>query len=139
MQMSGLQNDLFMKQIRIMMALWLFALMAHADSKFLVFQAYDGTETPVETENLIITFGDGNLVTNKDVVLPLSEINKMFFSNTVGINDILADEADGEVSVFLPSGVECGTYHNMNIARASLHPGVYILKSRSKSVKVIIK
>ena len=63
----------------------------------------------------------------------------MFFSNTVGINDILADEADGTVRVFLPSGVEYGTFHNVGIARASLHPGVYILKTKSKSVKVIIK
>ena len=128
-----------MKRIVCIMALVLSVGMAHADFKYLVFQSYDGTETSVETESLVITFGDGNLVTNKDLVLPLSELNKMFFSNTVGINDILADEADGEVHVFLPSGVECGTYHNMNIARASLHPGVYILKSRSKSVKVIIK
>ena len=128
-----------MKRIVCIMALVLSVGMAHADFKYLVFQSYDGTETSVETESLVITFGDGNLVTNKDLVLPLSELNKMFFSNTVGINDILADEADGEVRVFLPSGVECGTYHNMNIARASLHPGVYILKTRSKSVKVIIK
>ena len=128
-----------MKRIICIVALLLFVGMARADLKYLVFQSYDGTETSVDTENLIITFGDDYLKTNKDVQLPLAQLNKMFFSDTVGINDILADEADGEVRVFLPSGVECGTFHNASIARASLHPGVYILKSRSKSVKVIIK
>ncbi len=121
------------------MALLLFVVMARADSKYLVFQTQDGTETPVATENLIITFADGMMMTNKEVELSLAQLNKMYFSNGTGINDILADEADGEVRVFTPSGIECGTFHNVSIARATLHPGVYVLKTKSKSVKVIVR
>lgn len=128
-----------MKKIRMMMALMLFAMIARADNQYLVFQTQDGTETSVTTENLVITFGDGMLLTNKELSFDVADLNKMFFMKSTGISDVLSDEADGEVTAFLPSGIECGTFHNVNIARAMLRPGVYILKSKSKSVKVIVR
>lgn len=134
-----INNKQNMKKIAIMLALLLAVAGVQADNKYLVFQRLDGTETPVASEGLVITFSDGKLVTNKELELAVSELNKMFFAESVGISELLADELNTEVRVFLPSGVECGTFHNAQIARATLRPGVYVMRTKSKSVKVIVK
>lgn len=110
---------------------------------YLTFETTDGSTQSVAVESLVITFDDGMLVANNgstEVSLPLTGLSKMYFSSaTTAISSAKAADGDGSVVVYAVSGACLGSYETSAKAKESLRSGVYILKSGSKTEKVVIR
>ncbi len=111
------------------------------DFTYLVFQTENGTTTSVDVNDLTITINGTSLVVTNGSgtqTFTLSELSKMYFSDTAGISDITNDEAE-EVEIYTPSGMSMGKFDNLLSAQNQLEKGVYIVKSNSKTSKIIVK
>lgn len=111
---------------------------------YLAFLNSEGTATFLSVESLSITITDGKLVaTNADgsQTFTLSELSKMFFTQTkdlTGVNDINTSSNE-EVEVFTTGGMKLGKFENIKSAKASLKPGLYVIKSSQKTYKIAVK
>lgn len=109
------------------------------DYPYLTFEAVDGSKTSVSVNSLTLTVKDGKL-TAGDKTFSLSELSKMYFSmeEATGIENVVSS-IEGTVEVFNLRGISMGKYNSMNEAAASLKTGVYVIKSKSKTIKVSVK
>lgn len=109
------------------------------DYPYLTFEAVDGSKTSVSVNSLTLTVMDGKL-TAGDKTFSLSELSKMYFSmeEATGIENVVSS-IEGTVEVFNLRGISMGKYNSMNEAAASLKTGVYVIKSKSKTIKVSVK
>lgn len=111
---------------------------------YLVFQNTEGTTTAFAVESLTITISEGKLVAKNaegTQSFSLGDLSKMYFTrqaDLTGISDTDTSE-DEIVEVFTTRGIKLGKYLNINEAKSSLKPGLYILKSRQKTFKITIK
>ena len=114
------------------------------DYPYLVFQNTEGTTAVLAVEQLSITISNGQLVaTNADGTqsLPLADLSKMYFTQQADLTGIsnAGTQEEEVVEVFTTGGVKLGKYLNINEAKISLKPGLYILKSKQKSFKIVVK
>ena len=113
------------------------------DYPYLVFQNIEGSTTVMAVESLTITISDGKLVaTNADGTqsFSLTDLSKMFFTQTADLTVISsAETSDEAVEVFTTGGMKLGKFQDVSTAKASLKPGLYILKSKSKTTKFLVK
>lgn len=115
------------------------------DYPYLTIQTVDGTEKSVAVESLKLTFCDGKLVvTNSDgtQTFTLSSLSKMFFSasQTAGISDATTTtDADGSAEVYSVGGMFMGQYDSIVKAKESLKPGIYVVKTKTKTLKISVK
>lgn len=109
------------------------------DYPYLTFEAVDGSKTSVSVSSLTLIVKDGKL-TAGDKTFNLSELSKMYFSTTetTGIENIVSS-IDGAVEVFNLRGISMGKYNSISEATSSLKTGVYVIKSKSKTIKVSVK
>ncbi|MBQ7533086.1 MAG: hypothetical protein IJT45_05235 [Bacteroidales bacterium] len=109
---------------------------------YLLFQTTDGTIHAMSVESLTMEISGGQLVvTNSEETqtFTLSDLDKMFFyENTTGIDEIFSTES-GEVSVFTIMGIYVGKYPDANEALKTLDKGLYILKTKSNTVKIAVQ
>ena len=111
---------------------------------YLVFQNTEGTTTAFAVESLTITISEGKLVAKNaegTQSFSLGDLSKMYFTrqaDLTGISDTDTSE-DESVEVFTTGGIKLGKYLNINEAKTSLKPGLYILKSKQKSFKIVVK
>ncbi len=109
---------------------------------YLLFQTTDGTIHAMSVESLTMEISGGQLVvTNSEETqtFTLSDLDKMFFyENTTGIDEIFSTES-GEVSVFTIMGIYVGKYPDANEALKLLDKGLYILKTKSNTVKIAVQ
>lgn len=111
---------------------------------YLVFLNTEGTTTAFAVESLTITISEGKLVAKNaegTQSFSLGDLSKMYFTrqaDLTGISDTDTSE-DEIVEVFTTGGIKLGKYLNINEAKSSLKPGLYILKSRQKTFKITIK
>ncbi len=113
------------------------------DFAYMGFVKADGSEVTVSAENLIMTFVDGALcveATDNSLVIPVSELNKMFFTNNVvtGIRD-LGSAINEKKYVYSLSGAFLGTFENMESVRQSYGKGVYLVKESGKTSKLAVR
>ena len=92
-----------MKKIVLLLAILASAtLTAHAEGyPFLTVQHSDGSQQSFASSGLVITFNDGNMVVSQNgtkTTLALSDLSKMFFSNTSGIQQMENSESKMEDS-----------------------------------------
>ena len=121
-----------------MTLLWGAMLAIHADNfEYLVLEKTDGTNVTFTAVGLTFKFSEGNLVTNEGTTLPLSELNKMYFSHTSGIRSLALPTT--AATAWTTTGIRVGTYHNTEEALSQLPRGVYIIKSPSGTIKTIVK
>ncbi len=110
---------------------------------YLVLQDSNGGTTTVAVDNLVITIVNGNLVATNDngsQTFSLKDLNKMFFTQQADLTGITnTDTYDDVVEIYTTGGVALGKYENENTAKASLKPGLYILKSKSRTYKIAVK
>ena len=110
---------------------------------FLTFQSTDGTTKSMSVESLDITVSNGQLaVTNADgtQTFTLTDLSKMYFSENGGSTDIAnVDTGNDHVDVFTISGMHLGTFQTIDAAKASLKPGLYVMKSKNKTLKITVK
>ncbi len=126
--------------LTILCVIGITAAMAY-DYTYLVFQTSNGTATAIDVNDLTITVSGSSLVvtnSNGSQTFALSDLSKMYFSETAGISDISTDK-DQAIEVFTPSGLSLGKFDNLLSAQNQLEKGVYIVKSNSKTSKVIIQ
>jgi hypothetical protein len=113
------------------------------DFPYLILQSADGNTQAVSVESLTITFADGQLVAvndNGSQIFTLTDLNKMFFSNSGDATGISTMESVGEsVEAFTLGGLSLGKFSSMVEAKRSLKAGVYVLRSKNKTVKIAIK
>ncbi len=120
------------------------ALHAQAyDYPYLVFVNSDGKTTVLSVETLTITISNGKLVAqNNDGTqsFSLSNLNKMYFTKDADLTGISTTESTDEaVEVYTTGGLSIGKFENENTAKASLKPGLYILKSNTRTYKIAVK
>ena len=116
---------------------------ARADGyPYLLFQTTSGTVHAMAVEALSMTISNGQLVAanNEETqTFVLSDLTKMFFSeSTTGIEEVFSAES-GEVTVYSVTGACLGTYSNANEAVKTLHSGVYLLKTKSNTIKIAVQ
>ena len=134
-----------MKKLVLTTLITLGSLQAQAyDYPYLVFQNTEGTTTAFAVESLTITISDGKLVAKNaegTQSFTLGDLSKMYFTRQADLTGISnTDTSEDEiVEVFTTGGVNLGKYLNVNEAKSSLKPGLYILKSKQKLYKIVIK
>jgi hypothetical protein len=133
-----------MKKFLTIMAALLVALGMQAyDYPYLSFQTSEGTVQSVSVNELIITFSNGQLVlTNAEGTesFTLSDLSKMYFSQSNETAGIAGTDTDNEeISVFTIGGLHMGTFQSVSEAKASMKPGIYVMKTKSKTLKTIVK
>ena len=134
-----------MKKLLFTTLITLGTLQAQAyDYPYLVFQNTEGTTTVIAVESLSITNSDGqHVATNADGTqsFALTDLSKMYFTQQADLTGIsnAGTQEDEVVEVFTTGGIKLGKYLNINEAKSSLKPGLYILKSKQKSFKIVVK
>ena len=111
------------------------------DFPYLVFQQADGTATSVAIDDLTIAVSGTQLVVTSSSgtqTFALSDLSKMYFSQTAGIADIAADKAQ-TLEVYNLSGQKLGTFESLGHARQQLEKGIYLVKANGKTSKISIQ
>ena len=114
------------------------------DYSYLNFTKSDGTVVSLSVSNLQLTISDGKLLATNDdgsETFQLADLAKMYFSDAAtGISSVGAGDAAVEtVTAYSLSGVNMGSYKSAAEAKVQLRPGVYLLKSKSKTIKTVVQ
>lgn len=127
-----------MKKIVLLLAIMASAaLSAHAEGyPFLTVQHSDGSQQSFASTGLVITFNDGNMVVSQNgtkTTLALSDLSKMFFSTTSGIQQTENEPATkSSEDIYDLSGRKI---INQSASLKTLPKGIYIVGGR----KVVVK
>ena len=107
--------------------------MAERAYNFLTFEMTDGAKVSVAISSLTLTI-NGNTLTAGSQTFTLSNLSKMYFSNT--------DETTGieeMTSATLEEAAEFYDLQGHRIAKEQMTKGVYIVKTKSKTQKIVVK
>ena len=107
--------------------------MAERAYNFLTFEMTDGAKVSVAISSLTLTI-NGNTLTAGSQTFTLSNLSKMYFSNT--------DETTGieeTTSTTLEEAAEIYDLQGHRIAKEQMTKGVYIVKTKSKTQKIVVK
>jgi hypothetical protein len=108
--------------------------MQAADYTFLTFETTDGAKASVAVENLTITVS-GTTLTAGTQTFTLSNLAKMYFStsdeSTTGIEEITSATLDEATDIYDLQGHK--------VSKAQMCKGVYIVKTKSKTFKMVVK
>ncbi len=107
--------------------------MAERAYNFLTFEMTDGAKVSVAISSLTLTI-NGNTLTAGSQTFTLSNLSKMYFSNT--------DETTGieeMTSATLEEAAEIYDLQGHRIAKEQMTKGVYIVKTKSKTQKIVVK
>ena len=120
-----------------------------ATYKYMVFEAYDGTQLSMTSDGLKLVYNDGTLTAiSGDVsrTFTVSDLNRMFFSETMQGSDATAIQ---ESSVATTPGDASSDYSDYEVYDLSgrriptsgtqLKPGLYIFKKGNTTTKRYIK
>lgn len=127
--------------ITLLFSVGVIAAMAY-DYPYLIFQKSDMTETALSVESLTLSISGTEIIaTNADGTesFTLSELNKMEFSTTT--TDVEESEytEDTPVEIYTITGIYKGVYTDLSQAMQTLPKGLYIVKSESKTFKMLTK
>lgn len=132
-----------MKKLLLTLLIVVASLTARAyDYPYLVFQTTSGAVYSMAVESLTITINGSELVaTNSEETqtFALTELSKMFFSeSTTGVEEVFNSDS-GEVAVYAVTGAYIGNYSNASDAVKALQPGIYLLKTKSNTIKIAVR
>lgn len=136
-----------MKRLLLGSLLLLGSIAAKAyDFPYLTLKNIDGTTQTLSVDGLVITFADGRLVVGSgDKAFVVADLSLMLFSQT-GTADVVtgietADTYGGQeaVEVFSVRGMSMGKFDSVAEARKALRPGVYVMKTASRTFKTTVK
>lgn len=111
------------------------------DFPYLNFKTVSGAEKSMSVENLNITISEGKLlVTNASgsETFDLTQLESMQFSEYMSSAEVTI-AGDAEVEVYSLLGVSCGKFANIEAVKSSLEPGIYLVKSGVKTIKIAVK
>ena len=106
---------------------------------YLILEKTDGSNVTLATNGLSMSFSDGNLVANDGTTIALTQLAKMYFSETSAIYDILKNEAQG-ISIYSIDGMLIGKYKSWKDASQRMIHGGYIIKdAKGNTTKIFVK
>ena len=110
--------------------------MAERAYNFLTFEMTDGAKVSVAISSLTLTI-NGNTLTAGSQTFTLSNLSKMYFSNTSGIRTL--DLPTSGATAWTTTGIHMGTFNSHEEALSHLPKGIYIIKSSAGTIKTIVK
>lgn len=123
-----------MKKIVIIMMALVGALTVQAEEyAYLTFETTDGAKASVDVSSLTLTVS-GNTLTAGSQTFTLSNLSKMYFSNTsetTAIEEITTATLDEAADIYDLQGHK--------VTKEQMKRGVYIVKTKSKIYKMIVK
>lgn len=123
-----------MKKIFLLLPLLVGTLTAQAgDYAYLTFETTDGVKASVSVEGLTLTFS-GTTLTAGSQSFSLSNLSKMYFSTsdeTTGIEEITAATLDEAADIYDLQGHK--------ITKNQMKKGVYIVKTKNKTYKMVVR
>lgn len=109
-----------------------------SDYSYLNVEKADGTVVSLPASDLTITFADGYLMAGSEKVAALSELSKMYFSNTGRTTGITGISDDGDFSIDEADAVY--DLSGRQLPQGSqLRQGVYIVKKNGRPLKVQVR
>ena len=123
-----------MKKLLLLLAVMIGSLFAHAEKYiYLTFETTDGAKISVAASSLNITI-TGTTLKAGGQSFTLSNLSKMYFSTsdlTTAINTITDKELDKVTEIFDLNG--------RKVTKDQMRSGVYIVKSKSGTFKIVKK
>lgn len=124
-----------MKKIILFMTMMVGVLTAHADSyTFLTFETTDGAKASASVSDLTLTIS-GTTLTAGTQSFTLTNLSKMYFSTsdetTTGISEVMKADLDEATDIYDLQGHK--------VTKAQMHRGVYIVKTKSRTYKMVVK
>lgn len=123
-----------MKKIVIIMMALVGALTVQAEEyAYLTFETTDGAKASVDVSSLTLTVS-GNTLTAGSQTFTLSNLSKMYLSNTsetTAIEEITTATLDEAADIYDLQGHK--------VTKEQMKRGVYIVKTKSKTYKMIVK
>lgn len=107
--------------------------MAESAYNYLTFEMTDGAKVSVAISSLTLTI-NGNTLTAGSQTFTLTNLSKMYFSNideTTGIEEA--------TNTTLEEATEIYDLQGHKIAKEQMRKGVYIVKTKSKTQKIVVK
>ena len=109
------------------------AVQAEDSYTYLTFETTDGAKASVDVSSLTLTVS-GNTLTAGSQTFTLSNLSKMYFSNTsetTAIEEITTATLDEAADIYDLQGHK--------VTKEQMKRGVYIVKTKSKTYKMIVK
>lgn len=124
-----------MKKIILFMTMMVGVLTAHADSyTYLTFETTDGAKASVSVSDLTLTISGTTLIAGTQS-FTLTNLSKMYFSTsdetTTGISEVMKADLDEATDIYDLQG--------HRVTKAQLHRGVYIVKTKSRTYKMVVR
>lgn len=117
-----------------------------ADTPWLKITEKSGTEHFLTADGLEMTVSGSNLVcavSGDNLTLPLSGLSSMeFTTDNSAIAAVAAEEGSaGSVTAYDVRGIKYGEFDSLDAAREALtgNSGVYLLKTKSHTLKITVK
>ena len=129
-----------MKKIILLFMTLVGTLTAQADGyTYLTFETTDGAKASVAVSDLTLTIS-GTTLTAGSQTFTLTNLSKMYFStsdeSTTGIEEITSAAMDEATEIYDLSGKKIV---NGKLSNGKLPHGVYIVKTKSKTFKMVVK
>ena len=124
-----------MKKILLLFMAMVGTMTAQADNySFLTFETTDGAKASVAVESLTLTIS-GTTLTAGSQQFTLSNLSKMYFSTS----DETATGIEEITSATLDEAAEIYDLQGHKVERTQMHKGVYIVKTKSRTYKMVVK
>ena len=128
-----------MKKIVLLLMTLVGALAVQAEDTYtyLTFETTDGAKASLPVSSLTLTIS-GNTLTAGSESVTLSNLSKMYFSNddqTTAINEIDYSQTDD----LLSESTDIYDLQGHKISKEQMRKGIYIIKTKSKTYKMIVK
>lgn len=132
-----------MKKLLLLLTIWVGTLTAQAeDYTYLTFETTDGAKTSVSVEGLTLSIS-GTTLTAGTQSFTLSNLSKMYFSDTdetttTGISQMDNEPwtMDNSAEIYDLSGKRLV---NSKSSNSQLPRGVYIVKTKNKTYKMVVR
>ena len=126
-----------MKKIALLIFTLVGTMLMQAEEKYsyLTFEMTDGKKVSVNAESLKLSV-NGNTLTAGAQSFTLTNLSKMYFStsdesNTSDIEEVSSATLDDAIEIYDLQG------HQVN--KAQMRKGVYIVKTKEKTCKIVVK
>ena len=125
-----------MKKILMLLTMLVGMLTAQAeDYTYLTFETTDGAKASVSVEGLTLTISGPTLTTGSQS-FTLTNLSKMYFSNTdetsaTGISEVMKADLDEATDIYDLQGHK--------VSKDQMRRGVYIVKAKNKTYKMVVK
>jgi hypothetical protein len=131
-----------MKKFFLLTLCIIFSTISFAQSySYLTFATAKG-EQSMKSEGMVITFSDGKLIAKnaeETVEFDIADLSKFFFSETPTAISVPDASESSEVTVYNVSGQYVGKFRSSDTLETQLPKGIYVVKDKTETRKLIVK